>query len=81
MEVSVGQPGESPSLSYQIKIPNGGPSGEATPEGAAPSYAQWVKPSENFINTGRDQIIVYDYFFDARCGEVGFRPNGPDSLP
>ena len=41
----------------------------------SPLYAQREKPAANFINTGRDPIILYNYFYDAQCGQVGFQPN------
>jgi len=36
-------------------------------------YAKWVSPAANFINTGRDPIVLYNYFYDAQCGQVGFQ--------
>ena len=75
MTVTVGTPGGSSPLSYTMEIPNSGPSPSATasPVGAAPLYAKWVSPGANFINTGRDPIILYNYFYDAQCGQVGFQ--------
>jgi hypothetical protein len=74
MTITVRTPGGASPLSYTIEIPNNGPSpATATPIGAAPLYAQWVTPAANFINTGRDPIILYNYFYDAQCGQVGFQ--------
>ena len=71
----MGTPGGASPLSYTVQIPNSDPNGTADPVGAAPLYAQWVSPAANFINTGRDPIILYNYFYNAQCGEVGFQPN------
>jgi len=58
-----------------MQIPNSGTSVSASPVGAAHLYAQREEPAANFINTGRDPIILYNYFYDAQCGQVGFQPN------
>lgn len=70
-----GNPGGASPLSYTMQIPNSGTSASASPVGAAHLYAQREKPAANFINTGHDPIILYNYFYDAQCGQVGFQPN------
>jgi hypothetical protein len=76
MTITVGTTGGVSPLSYTMQIPNTGPSATVTPTGAEPSYAEWAgttPPSANFINTGRDPIVAYNYFYDAQCGQVGFQ--------
>ncbi len=78
MTVAVGTSGGTSPMSYTVSIPYTGPAPTPTaaPTDEAPVYAQWAgttPPSANFINTGRDPIIDYNYFYDAQCGQVGFQ--------
>ena len=88
MTVAVGTSGGTSPMSYTVSIPYTGPA--PTPTAArtdeAPVYAQWAgttPPSANFINTGRDPIIDYNYFYDAQCGQAGFQqlPRKASSRP
>lgn len=68
MEVLVGTP-SAPSMSYGFTI-------EAEPSGPAPLFARWIESSKVAVNTGRRPLLAFDYLFDARCGNVGFRSVG-----
>jgi hypothetical protein len=66
LQVIAGDP-SSPAMSYEVTLSN-------DVDGAAPTFAQWIDSSQTFVNTGRYPLSLYDYLFDARCGNVGFKP-------
>lgn len=65
MHIVAGSP-SSPAASYAFTVAD-------RPQGPAPTYAQWIDSSNVFVNTGRRPLLAYDYLYDARCGNVGFR--------
>jgi hypothetical protein len=65
MEILAGAPG-APAASYRFTL-------ESEPSGPAPLYAQWIDSANVSVNTGRRPLLAYDYLYDARCGNVGFK--------
>ena len=43
------------------------------PNGPAPTYAEWIDDSNNFVNTGRRPLLAFDYLYSGSCGLAGFR--------
>ena len=65
VQIVAGSP-SSPAASYTFTVAD-------QPQGPAPTYAQWIDSSNVFVNTGRRPLLAFDYLYDARCGNVGFR--------
>jgi hypothetical protein len=66
MQILAGTPSD-PAMSYGFTV-------EAEPSGPAPKCVEWIDSSQIFVNTGRWPLFAFDYLFDARCGNAGFRP-------
>lgn len=65
MQIVAGSP-DAPAASYEYVL-----SPQAS--GPAPTVATWIESSNTFVNTGRRPLLAFDYLYDARCGNVGFR--------
>jgi hypothetical protein len=63
----------NPALSYSFFY-----TPSASPTGVGPTKITWIVPAKYspqiFVNTGRDVLFGYDYLFDGRFGNVGFKP-------
>lgn len=65
VQIIAGSP-SAPAATYAFTVAD-------EPQGPAPTYAQWIDSSNVFVNTGRRPLLAFDYLYDARCGNVGFR--------
>lgn len=69
MSVLAGSPGRA-AMKYKFTY------AAEKSRGPAPSSITWIDPPAPqtvFVNTGRNVLNSFDYFFDARHGKVGFR--------
>ncbi len=67
MQIIAGSP-DAPAASYDYVL-------SSTPSGPAPTTATWIESSSTFVNNGRRPLLAFDYLYDARCGNVGFKAN------
>lgn len=77
MSILAGTP-RKPAMEYSFSY-----NATENPVGMAPTSATWINPSpaEVFVNTGRNVLKGYRYLYDARHGDVGFKPLVTASIP